>query len=266
MHKFKKQFGQNFLRSNRFPDKLVKYLNIAETDTVIEIGPGEGVLTNLLLPTNSKILSVEVDYSLLPKLIKRFSEKSNFNLINEDFLQVDLSKILEKYQSGEEIKFAGSLPYNISKKIILKILKFNLSQSKYKVRKMAFIVQEEVAVDYASKAPKASLLSNLTHLYANLKKEESIPKTQFHPVPQVNGGILVIEPKESMTQDYEKIEHLMKIGFVSPRKTLSNNLRNSTKWSTKDINAILSGLGVNEKARASELSLEQWIELHKLLV
>jgi len=265
MHKFKKQFGQNFLRSNRFPGKLVKYLDIEEKDTIIEVGPGEGILTNLLTETKGKIISVEVDYSLLPKLIKKFAERPTFNLVNEDFLQLDLSVILDKYNSGESVKFAGSLPYNISKKIILKILQFNFSQTKYKVKRMAFIVQEEVASDYASKSPKASLLANLTNLYASIKKMESIPKSQFYPVPMVNGGILVLEPKEALSTNIHEIEQLMKIAFVSPRKTLYNNLKSSRKWLDKDIAAIILELGINEKARASEVNLDQWELLYNKL-
>lgn len=265
MHKFKKHFGQNFLRSNRFPEKMVGYLSISQTDTVIEIGPGEGVVTNLLTQKDCKTISVEVDYTLLPKLIKRFSEKENFNLVNEDFLQLDLTQVLDKYNSKQDVKFTGSLPYNISKKIILKILKFNFEQTKYKVKKMAFIVQEEVAIDYASKPPKSSLLANLTNLYASVKKMESIPRSQFFPVPQVNGGILVIEPKNKLPINISELEQLLKISYISPRKTLYNNLKSSRKWETKDILSIINSIGLSEKARASEVSSEQWEVLYEKL-
>lgn len=261
MHNFKKEFGQNFLKSGRFPQKLVTYLDIQPEDTLIEIGPGEGVLSSLLVKTGNKVIAIEIDYSLLPQLIKRFDGSDNFNLINNDFLQVDLNSILEENHSSGLIKFTGSLPYNISKKIILKILKFNLEQTRFKISKMAFIVQDEVAIDYASKAPKASLLSNLTRLYAELKKEESIPKSQFYPTPKVNGGILLITPKTEMHPNYTEIESLMKIAYSSPRKTLYNNLKSSRKWDANFLE-LFKAIGINEKARSSELMFEQWGELY----
>jgi len=266
MHKFKKQFGQNFLRSNRFPQKMVDYLDINEEDTIIEVGPGEGILTNLLIRTGAKVVSIEIDYTLLPKLIKRFNEEKNFKLINEDFLAVNLSELLDKLDGATSIKFTGSLPYNISKKIILKILRFNFEQTKFRVKKMSFIVQEEVAADYASKPPKASLLSNLTNLYAIIKKQESIPKSQFFPVPQVNGGILSLEPRELINKDYQEIEKMMKIAYVSPRKILSNNLRSSQKWPNANIIEILASVGLGEKARPSEVPLEMWRDIYARLI
>lgn len=265
MHKFKKQFGQNFLRNNRFPQKVVEYLDLKDDDTVIEIGPGEGILTNLLLNKDIKVISIEIDYSLLPKLIKKFGDNPNFILENEDFLNINLLEVLKKNSSTKNIKFTGSLPYNISKKIILKILKFSFEQSDYNVGKMSFIVQEEVASDYNSKAPKATQLANLTSLYAKVKKQESIPKSQFYPVPQVNGGILTLEPHNSLPANISNIEQLIKIAYISPRKTLLNNLRNSKKWENKDILKILNEIGLNEKSRASEVALDSWIDLYNKL-
>lgn len=263
-HNFKKQFGQNFLKSKKFPKEMVNALDIKPTDTIFEIGPGDGILTDELIKTGAKVVSIEIDYDLIPKLVKRFSSNENYDLMHIDFMDLDLKEAFEKYAKDSAIKFAGSLPYNISKRIIRKILDFNLVQNKFFVSKMAFIVQEEVAKDYIAKAPNSSNLSTLTHIYAKTKKLISIPASQFHPVPKVNGAILVLEPYKDLELNTE-LEKLIKIAFSAPRKTLKKNLKNSNKYISEQIDAAISKLGLNETVRAHELDSSVWKELLKLL-
>lgn len=264
-HIFKKNYGQNFLRNGKFVRILSDSLELNSEDTVLEIGPGEGIVTNNLLNSDAKVLSIEIDYSLVPNLIKRFGENSNFELLNEDFLSVNITEALDKIGSGSKVKAAGSLPYNISKKIIKKLLDFNLSQSKYFIERMAFIVQDEVAKEYVAKAPRASFLSNSIRLYANVKKLESIPASQFYPMPKVNGAILLIEPKKNVAENADEIYKFIRLGYSSPRKTLIKNLKNSNKWSKETLENGFNKLGFTLTARAAELEEEAWVKLFKEL-
>ncbi|MDQ7020485.1 MAG: rRNA adenine N-6-methyltransferase family protein [Candidatus Dojkabacteria bacterium] len=218
-HKFKKQFGQNFLRSARFPQIMANALNLEESDLVIEIGPGAGILTGVLLQSGAYVNCIEVDYELIPNLIKRFGEDKKFSIINEDILTLRLEGLI-KHRSLEEgneinLKITGSLPYNISKEIIAKFIKIFIDLKKenllnIKLDSMSFILQDEVAKSYSSKPPKASFLSNYIRLYTDVKKLESIPASQFFPKPKVDGGILLVTFKEDLIENHQGIKKAYK--------------------------------------------------------
>ena len=261
-HSFKKQFGQNFLRGDRYAQRLVDALELTSTDNVIEIGPGDGRVTNLLLATGAKVIAVEVDYDLIPNLIKRFGQHPNFQLRHQDVMKLDVKSLGITESKG--FKMAGSLPYNISKPIILKFLTTQPTPEK-----MSFIVQEEVAQDYVAQAPQASFLSNWIKLYANIKKLETIPASQFHPQPKVGGGILVITPISSTAEESRERARLGKfiqLAYRSPRKTLWNNLVAANRWHKEDLAQTWHKLDFLPTLRAAELQSEQWERLHDALV
>lgn len=275
-HRFKKQFGQNFLSSSRFIGAMIDPLELVETDTVIEIGPGNGNVTEKLLETGAKVISIEVDYTLIPKLTQRFEKyisKSKFSLVNQDVLKIDLEEILKENNATNSIKVVGSLPYNISKKIIKKFIEFNylsidsINQDN-EVKAMSFIIQEEVAKDIAAKAPSASFLGNYVQIFADVKKLESIPASQFFPKPKVNGGILFLnmKPRDQVPNSVRAIIKLIRAGFAQPRKTVLNNLGNLKELNINKvkIKEKLLELGLTETARPSELTLEHWKELATL--
>lgn len=256
-HNFKKQFGQNFLKSTKYVHMLLNPLEISKNDLVIEIGPGDGMVTNEILRKGATLYSIEIDDELIPKLQRKFIDYENFNIVHTDVLDLDLNQVA--IRENQKIKITGSLPYNISKKIISKFLKNDLRE---KIESMSFIVQDEVAKAYVDKVPKASFLSMKTALYAKAKKYESIPAVQFVPKPKVAGGIIYLELNHKLEQNVKEIEKLMKIGFSSPRKTLYNNLKSSKKYQPESILIALSKLEINEKARPSELELDDWIKLN----
>lgn len=259
-HTFKKKFGQNFLRNQRFAKEMISILDLSSKDIVIEIGPGDGMVTQLLLDSSAKlVIAVEVDYQLIPHLVKKFNEFEKFELINQDILKFQIEKSINEFafennkeviksalEGNYRIKVVGSLPYNISKSIIKTIIK-----TWPKVEKMVFILQEEVASDYAAKAPKGSFLGNWIRLYADIKKHKSIPAKQFFPVPKVNGGILEINPKNTKRSPKSNlIEKLIRMSFSSPRKNLKNNLKNSSIELTEE----------EGRKRASELDLIEFFD------
>src|SRR5260221_3377742 len=112
MHNFKKNFGQNFLKGYKFPNKLIESIDINADDTVIEIGPGDGSVTSKLLATGAQVLSFEIDYDLLATLLRRFSENQNFHLVHEDILKTNIEENLKKIDAKKTVKVIGALPYN----------------------------------------------------------------------------------------------------------------------------------------------------------
>lgn len=255
---FKKQFGQNFLRNDRFAHKLVEGIAPQPSDIVIEIGPGDGRVTNLLPQVVEKLIAVEIDYSLVPKLIAKFRDKPNFEIVNQDIMQLDIASVIP---ADKEYKLIGSLPYNISKQIIAKFL-----QLEHRPSRMSFIVQEEVAQEYVATAPKGSFLGSWVRLLADIKKLESIPRTQFVPTPKVNGAIITLIPHPQLdTQRIAQQTKMLRIAFSAPRKTLRNNLRNADTWSPETIDTIWETNKWAETLRPAELTTEMWETLYEML-
>ncbi len=261
-HRFKKQFGQNFLRSDRFAHKLLEAAEINEHDHVVEIGPGDGRVTNLLLQTAAKVVAIEVDYDLIVSLIKRFNEYPSFEIVHQDILKVDFTNLHQEYGLNNNFKVVGSLPYNISKQIIAKM--FTLPNIP---TKMAFILQEEVTDAYAASAPQATFLSNWLRLQAEVKKTIAISRKQFYPEPKVNGGILQVtpyQPSQFNKEELESLSKLIRIGFSSPRKTLMNNLKASNLYSTEQLINLDEVLELGKK-RPAELDTATWVKVVTLL-
>lgn len=265
-HKFKKEYGQNFLVGKNFAFELVDSLDIQPNDTIIEIGPGDGMVTNIILDLNPeiKLFCVEIDYDLLPNLIKRFSHKENFKLIHRDILEINLGEFIKENNISGNVKIIGSLPYNISKKIIDRFLNYSLSfTEETKITRMSFIIQEEVAKDYVAQAPKATFLSNYVKFFGEVRKLKSIPAHKFYPMPKVNGAILQFILNGKIAPDIDQKRKFIKAGFSSPRKTLYRNLRNLTQYSEVDLIQKFKDIGISDKARPAELSYNQWSELYR---
>ncbi len=265
MHNFKKQFGQNFLKNTKYARMLVQNLELTDKDTVIEIGPGDGAVTRLLLESGAKVISLEIDDDLIPKLLSQFGGFNNFTLVHQSILEANIQELLDNANATATIKVTGSLPYNISKKIIDIFLRFNTTQTKYVVKTCAFIVQEEVAKDYAANSPKSSFLANYSRIFAKVRKLESIPRYMFFPEPKVNGGILRFEIKESIPSNYMDLNKLIRIGFSNPRKTLHNNVKSSGKYSLEKLEQIYKELELKPTVRPAELEYEKWEKLAELL-
>ncbi|MEO6728868.1 MAG: 16S rRNA (adenine(1518)-N(6)/adenine(1519)-N(6))-dimethyltransferase RsmA [Candidatus Dojkabacteria bacterium] len=263
-HNFKKFYGQNFLKNTRFAERLIHALELKPGETVIEIGPGDGMVTNLLLNKEARVICIEVDYDLIPNLIRRFGDNPNFHIVHEDFLDCNLDEILTKYSQNKDFKVSGSLPYNISKVIIRKLIEFSLAKKTHGIKSMSFIIQDEVAKDYVASAPKASFLSNYARVFTDVKKFESIPAQQFYPMPKVNGGIVFFEFKKPV-KDYKEVMKLIKFGFASPRKTLLRNLKNSNLYKPEQLQAAYKELEFIDTVRPAEIDNEVWIKLYELL-
>lgn len=234
--KAKRSLGQNFFVNSNLADLIVSKL--PKCSTVVEIGPGQGYFTQRLINRFNKVIVIEKDNVLAQNLKDTYP---NITVYNEDFLDFDLSKIQEK-----DISFYGSLPYNVSKPIIRKII-----QSDLFTNPSYFIVQKEVAEKYIYQKPY-NILSLTTHIYADTKRVLDISPDSFRPRPKVNSSVIEIKPNRLEITDTKTLEDLIVKSFKQPRKNLKNNLRN-TKYTEKISNY--------EEKRASELSLDEYINI-----
>ena len=241
----KKALGQNFFSNSNLGNSIVERIQENRPDIMVEIGPGQGFFTKRLIAISPTIILVEKDDNLADTLSKTFL---NSNIINIDFLNWDMAE-LERYK-GRKITFFGSLPYNVSKKIIKKIL-----QSEYFNANAYFIIQKEVAEKYCDREPDNNFLSLETQLYAQCKKLFDISPNSFIPRPKVTSSFIKITPNSnSYDVDYRQFTTFLLSAFKQPRKTLNNNLKNYSFATSKEIDELLG-------KRPQHLSISQYIFL-----
>ncbi|HAM37620.1 MAG: Ribosomal RNA small subunit methyltransferase A [candidate division WS6 bacterium GW2011_WS6_36_26] len=239
----KKSLGQNFFVNENLGEKIINFVKDENPEIIVEIGPGRGFFTHKLSIFSQQLVLIEKDDILAEDLKISFP---NAIVLNQDFLDWNF-KELEQF-SGKKIIFYGSLPYNISKPIIQKII-----SSGFFSNNCYFIIQKEVAEKYVSKEPNNNILSLRTQLYAKPKKLMDINPGAFMPRPKVMSSVIKFSPIEKQTDiNEEKFIKFIENCFRSPRKTLRNNLKN--------ISSRLQDEELFNK-RPQELTLEQYIHI-----
>ncbi|NQU77661.1 ribosomal RNA small subunit methyltransferase A [Candidatus Falkowbacteria bacterium] len=285
--------GQNFLIDKNVLDKLIKSANLKPTDTVLEVGPGFGVITQELVKHAKKVVAVELDKVLSHYLTQYFQPKAgqpraentdNLEIINKDILKLDPSSLtcpeqsrgmphLSRAESRDAspvpsrvegcLKVVSNLPYHLTSRFLRNIL-----SSSTKPTDMTLIIQKEVAERICAKpGGDMSLLSISVQFYGQPKIIEIIKPESFWPSPEVESAIIKIDnikPRKNI--DEKRFFQLARIGFSSRRKMLKNNLAVGLEIGDSQVEKILKSQGLNIKVRAQDLSIENWIELSKILV
>lgn len=216
--KKKKSLGQNFFVNKNLAERIIEILLVNLPDVVVEIGPGGGYFTDLIASKVKSLVLIEKDDDLALDLSLKYPKA---DVVNKDFLDWDLNE-LQKY-ADSKILFFGSLPYNVSKKIIRKIL-----FSKYYKNPSFFIIQKEVAQKYIAKAPDSNVLALETALFADCKKLFDISSDSFRPMPKVTSSFIQFTPNEKLGEKLENIEDFISFlfdCFNQPRRTVANNLK-----------------------------------------
>lgn len=257
-----KKLGQNFLVDSEAINSIVASANLTKKDMVIEIGPGLGTLTSMLIEKAGKVIAIELDDRMIKILGDRFLLYDNFELINEDVLKVDLSSLIEKNSEFENIKVVANLPYYITTPIIMKLL-----ENRVKIESITIMIQKEVAERIVA-TPGSKLSGAITysvHYYAEPEKIALVPNTSFIPSPEVDSEVIKLNIRKSppVKIDNEKLFfNVIKASFMQRRKTLSNGLVNGgiVKNKAKAIE-ILKNMGLEENVRGEELTLEQFANL-----
>ncbi len=240
----KKSLGQNFFVNKNLSTQIVEIVLKEKSDVIVEIGPGSGAFTQFFAKEDTKLFAIEKDDNLSQELKDLYPSVTVRNI---DFLDWDFSE-LEPFKE-KNITFFGSLPYNVSKKIIKKII-----TSKFFNSPSFFIIQKEVAEKYCAKEPNNNFLSLSTALYADTNKLFNISPESFKPRPNVNSTFIQFTPKAVPLENIKAFEKFLHNAFRQPRKTLKNNFGRNYSFTKEDIIPLL-------QERPQHLSLEQYLYL-----
>lgn len=260
-HKAKKSLGQNFLKSKEALLMMCTAGEVTDKDTVIEIGPGKGALTEKLLDRASKVIAIEKDNDLIEFLNEKFSreiEVGKFILINQDILEFNPSDF--DLKEGK-YKIVANIPYNITGLIIKRFL-----SEVAKPSNMTLLVQKEVAERIVARDNKESILSLSIKAYGEPKYIMKVHKRFFSPSPKVDSAIISIK---NISQNFFQTKNeedtffrVVKAGFLHKRKVLRKNLE-EMGVDLEKIDKIFLDLKINEKTRAEDIPFDKWLEITK---
>ncbi|MDD2730786.1 MAG: 16S rRNA (adenine(1518)-N(6)/adenine(1519)-N(6))-dimethyltransferase RsmA [Candidatus Portnoybacteria bacterium] len=247
-----KLLGQNFLVDKNVLAKIIAAADLFKNDTVLEVGPGKGILTRELAVRASRVVAVEKDRRLAPLLQESFKNAENIKIVQADILKFLKSWPVENY------KVVANIPYYLTSRLIRLLL-----ESPRPPRQIVLLVQQEVAQRICSKPPEMSLLAIAVQFYAQTKIIAKVPRGAFWPRPRVDSAIIKITPYGQPCDKsfVHRFFRLAKAGFSQPRKQLQNNLRNGLKIDQEKISAALKSLKIKPTQRAESLTLDNWLKL-----
>lgn len=253
---FKKKLGQNFLKDDSIPKKIVECANILEDSLVIEVGPGAGALTKFLVKKAKQVLCYEIDTSLEEVLDKELVKYNNVDIIYDDFLDRDIKKDIEKYDY-KNLFVVANLPYYITTPIITKLI-----EDGAEVEKIVVMIQKEVADRFCAK-PKSREYGSITvflNYYFEIKKEFLVSRNCFVPKPNVDSVVISLNKKKERlaVKNKELFFKLVRDSFHFKRKTLKNNLKN---YDLVKIQKVLKKFNLDLNVRAEELPLEVFVDI-----
>ncbi len=262
---FQKRFGQNFLIDGHVVEKIINAAEITKEDTVLEIGPGIGTMTQYLAEAAGNVYAVEIDKNLLPVLEETLADYDNVTVINEDILKVDIHALLG--DNAKNVKVVANLPYYITTPIIM-----GLFENHIPAKSITVMVQKEVAQRMQAKpgSKDYGALSLAVQYYAEPYIVANVPPNCFMPRPNVGSAVIKLTSwdKPPVEVDNEKLMFdLIRASFNQRRKTLQNGINNAPNLSfTKEqVIGALKEMGLSESIRGEALTLEQFAELSNIL-
>lgn len=240
----KKKWGQNFLRNRGAVEKIVTAVEPDAGEMVVEIGPGEGVLTEKLLSLGVPFRAVEIDPELAEKLRARFGDV----IVNEDALEAPLP--------DRPFRAVGNLPYNVGTPILRRVI------ADPNFRRAVFMLQKEVADRIVAKPgdEQYGFLTLYAQVFARARVLMTLEPGSFHPRPKVRSAVVVLDPDRKPYASAELIE-LMSAAFRMRRKKLVNNLTGFRAWPREAVLEKLRRAGLDENVRAEEVGLESFARL-----
>ncbi len=253
----KKSLGQHFLNSKQALEQIISAAQIKEGETVLEIGPGTGILTKALLDAGAKVIAVEKDdraFTFLKGMFSREIEEKRIEVIQGDILESQISSL-----ESLSFKLVANIPYYITGAILEKFLEHGPRPGR-----MVLLVQKEVAERIVARDGKESILSISVKAFGTPKIVAIVPRGAFTPPPNVDSAILAIENISDVQFKENNIEpkrffEVVRTGFAHKRKFLMRNLEDTV--SSEQIQRVWSDLQLDQKVRAEDLNTEQWLKI-----
>ena len=256
-HGYKHDLGQNFLYDDALLEELVQSTGVTKADSVLEIGPGSGMLTKHLCPHAGKVLAVEVDHDIIPFLKVNTAAFSNLEIVVGDIRKQNLRELCAPL--GENFLVIANIPYNITTPIFEALWESGLS-----IRQISVMIQKEVAEKLMAAPSTAAygLMSVKCQYYCTPRLECIVPAEKFTPPPKVDSAFIHLEMNKNRAaevQNERRLFSLLRAGFNLRRKTLSNALRSVVEPDA--LRAAMEQAEISPTARAEELSVDDWIRL-----
>ena len=270
----KKGLGQNFLVDPAHRARIVAAAELTRDDTVLEIGPGPGVLTELIAEQAGRVIAVELDDRLIPLLRNRFANQPHVSIVHADILKVDVGALMLeagswKLEAGEQqqpatsnqfpvssYKVIANLPYYLTSAVIRQLL-----ESAPPPERLVLTVQREVAERMVAAPPEMSLLALGVQYYCTGQIVEKIPAGAFYPVPKVDSAVVRLDRRPEPAAPgvtSEAFFRVAKAGFSQPRKQLRNSLAAGLRIAPAAAEAWLTAAGIDPQRRAETLTLAEW--------
>ncbi|MFC0268694.1 16S rRNA (adenine(1518)-N(6)/adenine(1519)-N(6))-dimethyltransferase RsmA [Kushneria aurantia] len=248
----RKRFGQNFLTDDSVIERIAGAIAPREGERLIEIGPGQGALTEALLAAHGALDVIELDRDLIPGLRARFFNYPDLRIIEGDALAFDFAALRG---DGPALRVVGNLPYNISTPLI-----FHLLAAGDAIRDMHFMLQKEVVARLAAEPGSGDWgrLSVMTRYYCDVISLFDVPPSAFVPQPKVDSAVVRLVPRRGdrlHAHDEQRLSDLVRRAFAQRRKTLRNNLRGVIDA------AELEALGIDPGRRPETLGVAAYVAI-----
>lgn len=264
---FKKQFGQNFLVDLHVLGKILRAAEIGPEDICLEIGPGIGSLTQAMAEAAKQVIAVEIDKRLIPVLEENLAAYQNIELVNADFMALELPAFLQERGITQPIKVVANLPYYITTPIIM-----GLFESGIPLSSITVMVQEEVArrMQAGPGTKDYGALSLAVQYYAEPTIAAYVPQNCFIPRPGIGSAVIHLKKRPEPpveTKNPRLLFALIKAAFGQRRKTLINSISGSPELTVPkaDVLAALQKIGISEKIRGEALTLQEFAALSNVL-
>ncbi len=254
-----KKMGQNFLINPEIQKKIVKQANLINGDCILEIGPGMGAITGILLSHKINLFAIELDKRLYSYLKEKFISNNNFSLFNGDALKLDWNVFLSNY-SDKKFKIIANLPYSISSALVLKLINYT------QIDLAIVMVQKEFAQRMSAKigSKQYNMFSVYTQLFFDTKILFDVNPNNFKPAPKVISSVIEIKRKENNIPNNfnnDKFNLFLRASFSNRRKTLLNNLLSI--FNKDKIIEVFTSLDIQSNTRPQELSPNIFIIMFK---
>ncbi|NLW48087.1 MAG: 16S rRNA (adenine(1518)-N(6)/adenine(1519)-N(6))-dimethyltransferase RsmA [Firmicutes bacterium] len=260
----RKSLGQNFLTDNNILAKITEAGIIKPGDLVLEIGPGLGALTEVLLEQAEMVMAIEYDRGLFSILKEHFASSEKLRLFNQDIMETDLSQLVKDQESG--LKVIANLPYYITTPIIFKLVEAGINWEL-----MVFLVQKEVAERLCAKpgSKEYGSLTVMLNFYGKVEKIGNVSRKVFYPEPDVDSSIVRITPYRTLETQllYPRLSRIVQAAFQQRRKTILNALSSNGYFQSKEEGEVLlKEHGIDPQRRGETLSVAEFISLTEGLV
>ena len=259
--RFSKSLGQNFLIDEGTVHRIVTNAEVGPEDVVLEIGPGIGVMTQVLASRAKKVVAVEIDASLLPVLSETLEGLDNVTVVHGDILEVDVKTLIESHFGDQKPKVVANLPYYVTTPILMRFLEEQLP-----VSEIVVMIQKEVAERMtASPSTKAyGALSIAVQYYCEAAVVQKVPPTVFMPQPNVESLVIRLKLRQApcvALKDPAFFFRLVKAAFGQRRKTLLNALSAGLALPKDRILQVLEAVDIPPNTRGEALSIESFATL-----